>query len=219
MISYEVMLIRLRKNTPDTPVDEHCEIFPFSRLYLEIKEVYCCPCCNEQTTMYSCTCGDFLSKFSKMQESYGDENHESQIYLYPYENISSCLCKNATNSTRLLTEQEISQIDPTLWNQAMKVSDMETDRSFSIINATYNEEVLEFVCREDIKPDNIYHCSVKGIGYKNHRIYLGILRQKPVYRPGDDKTLTHSYKNEHWQDLPEAEFSDWNSFCEKLLTF
>lgn len=215
-ILYEVTAIRLLKAAQDTPVDEHCEIFPFSRLYLEIRENYLCPFCGANTVMYKCTCDEFTEKFTRLQESYGDDDHQSMIHLYPYENIISCPCKNVTYSTRLLTKQEISQIDPMLWDNAMKVSDMETSRSFSIINPVYNGEDLEFICK-DLQSGSIYNCSVTGIGgYKNHKFYLGIPRQKPVYRPGDDKTLTHSYKNENWQDLPGAEFSDWDELCKRL---
>lgn len=215
MIFYLVKQIGLRANdTQDTSVNQTCnEIFPFSRLYLEIIEKYRCPFCGKDTEMYRCTCDAFAKKLAKLQELYGDVNHETQVHLLPYENIYG-RGKNITTSIKLLTMKEVCQIDPKLWDKAKKVVDMETNKSFSIINATYDGKDLEFICKDESGSGSIYKCSVKGIGYEHHKIYLGTPRRTPIYRPCDDTSLTRPYENENWRDI--AEFADWPAFCKEL---
>lgn len=212
MIHYLIRRIGLRAydNTQDPSVDQS-EIFPFSKLYLEINVKYRCPYCGKDTEMYRCTCNEFTEKFAKLQEKYGDMDHQTQIHLQPCENIS-CRNKSVKTTIEPLSIQEICLINPKLWNAAIKVDDMETNSSFSIINASYDGEKLEFICKDS--SDSIYKCSVNGIGYGKQKIYLGTPRKKSVYRPGDDRTLAYPYWDEHWDNV--ATFDGWDELCNEL---
>ena len=153
----------------------------------------------------------FSEKFAKLQEKYGDMDHQTQIHLQPCENIS-CRNKSVKTTIEPLSIQEICLINPKLWNAAIKVDDMETNSSFSIINASYDGEKLEFICKDS--SDSIYKCSVNGIGYGKQKIYLGTPRKKSVYRPGDDRTLAYPYWDEHWDNV--ATFDGWDELCNEL---
>jgi len=189
------------------------EQFPFDRIYLEIKETHHCPFCGKSVVGHCCDCEEFTSQFAKLQESFHDESHETKLHVYPYENLLCDKKKDTKISVESLTPEEISKLGPDFWDDAEKVVDVKTNRSYYVVNSVYEEGNLDFTFK-DLQTKAVCRCSMKGIGYKNHKIYLGVLRYRVAYRQGDDKTIGNSYRDPYWTDV--AEFDDWNAFCEKI---
>ena len=188
------------------------EQFPFSRLCVEIIETHRCPFCGKRTVMYRCDCEEFASRFAKLQESVNDKKHKTELHLHPYENLLS-QSKNSTASIAPLTTQEISELGPDFWDDAEKVIDMESNRSFYVVNAIYDDKgIIDFICK-DLQSKAIYRCAITGYGYQNHKIYLGILYDEYVCR-GDVFLIGNYSKEPRCKDF--IVFDDWNALCEKL---
>lgn len=193
--------------------DQFCENeqFPFSKLCVEIIETHRCPFCGKRTVMYRCDCKEFASRFAKLQESVNDKKHKTELHLHPYENLLS-QSKNSTASIVPLTTQEISELGPDFWDDAEKVIDMESNRSFYVVNTIYDKGTINFICK-DLQSKAIYRCSITGYGYKNHKIYLGVFYEERVCR-GDNSLMGNYSKEPRCEDF--IVLDDWIAFCKKL---
>jgi len=192
--------------------DQFCENehFPFNRIYLEVKETHHCPFCGKGTVNFRCDCEEFERKLEKLQDAVHDEKHETMIHLEPYENLYHH-CNDISFILKPLSMKEISKLGPNFWDKAQKLFDEKSKKSFFVTNLDYKEEELDFICKE-FQSKEVYRCSLMGIGYNKHKIYLGYIRKRVV--SNGDNTLGNRHLEEHWKNL--AEFEDWNFLCEKL---
>ena len=215
-ISYSVKTIRLLPSYIRDPiiVRQLCknEQLPLDRICFEVKETHHCPFCRKGATNFHCECEEFLDKFKKLQESVHDEKHETMAHVRPYENLCGQI-NSISISSEKLTSQEIANLGPNIWDDARKILDNENDHSFFLADLTYKEGILDFICK-DLQSKDVYRCSIKGIDYNNHKIYLGSIHKRVVYRRGEDRSIGNSHLESYWKDI--AEFDDWNSFCEKI---
>ena len=185
------------------------EQFPFDRLCLEINETHHCPFCGKGTVNSNCDCEKFATQLAKLKSSINDNKHAIEIHMDPYENLLHCE-NEATATMQQLSMQEINELGPDFWDDAQKIFD--ENRSFFVRNLTYEGDKLDFVCK-DLQTKAVYRCSLSGVGYKNHKIYLGFSYRKTV-SDGDCTRIGNYHFEEHWKDI--AQFDDWNDFCEKI---
>lgn len=187
------------------------EQFPFSRLCVQITETHHCPFCGKGTMLHLCDCEEFANKLAKLQHSVHDKSDKAKLHLHPYENLLS-QSKATSACIEPLTSQEIGELGPDLWDDAEKVIDIKTNRSFYVVNPIYEEGTINFICK-DLQSKTIYRCFITGYGYQNHKIYLGILYDEYVCR-GDSSLIGNYSKEPRCKDL--LVFDDWNAFCEKI---
>lgn len=130
--------------------EEFCENeqFPFDRLCVEIKETYHCPFCKSGVERFRCNCTKFSEKFAKLQESVDDKDHKTVLHLHPYENFFGQSKQAITISVKPLTAQEVAEFGPDFWDDAQKVINMQTKRSFYVVNPTYKKGEIAFIYKE-----------------------------------------------------------------------
>lgn len=216
-ISYLVTIRVLSPHVQSTlSQEEFCENeqFPFDRLCVEIKETYHCPFCKNGVEMFHCNCTKFSENFAKLQESVHDTNHKTVLHLHPYENFFGQGKKAINISVKPLTAQEVAEFGPDFWDDAQKVVDMKTKRSFYVVNPTYKKGEIAFIYK-DLQTKEVYSCSLKGYYYKHHKIYLGVFYDEYVCR-GDSSLIGNYSKEPRCKDF--AIFDNWDTLCKKLKT-
>lgn len=187
------------------------KLFPFSRIQIQIHEHYLCPFCGKETRDFSC-CKAYKNEFKKLQKSFNDDKCESELHVNSFKKLGYER-KISDLKLKRLTPREISELDPNIWDDALKFSDHLTDCSYFVGNVQYNGSKVTFVCK-DLQSKAIYHAELMGINHKNVQIYLGCYRKKTVSHGGN--TLGNYHFEYYWEDI--AEFEDWNAFCENMVS-
>ncbi len=187
------------------------EQFPFDRLCLEIKETHHCPFCGKGTVNSKCTCEEFATKLAKLQESVNDTKHKTKIHMDLYDNLLASGDNEVSIAMRQLTRQEIKDLGPDFWDDAQKLFDEKSNRSFFVSNVMYDGSKLDFTCK-DLQSKAVFVCSLDGISYKNHKIYLGFNRVKRI--SNGDNTPGNYRTKKYWKNVLKSK--DWKDFCKKF---
>lgn len=188
-------------------------LYPYKNVVVSINEVHICPFCGKIVQGLECNCKAFEKAFVKLQNSYGDDKHESCFHRSDWDLIEVSIAKLISEfKIRTLTKKEILGLGLDLWDDSIRHTDDLSDRSYLVSPANLDGENLFFLCK-DLVSKHVYRFEIPKLKYVDKPVYLGIHERKFI--PGRDKRRIGGYHIEyHWKDFKE--FVDWNEVCKAL---
>ena len=192
--------------------DNGAILYPYKNVLISVSEVHICPFCGKRVHEFECDCRAFSKAFEKLQDSYGDNNHESCFHRSDFDLPVSLSKPVSEFKVKTLTKKEILDLGLDLWDDAIRHSDPLTDRSYLVTPATLEGKNLFFLCK-DLISKSVYHLEIQDPEYKDKVIFLGIHSKRTV--PGRNPRRIGNYRFEYyWKDFKK--FEDWNEVCKAL---
>ena len=188
-------------------------LYPYKNVVVSINEVHICPFCGKIVQGLECNCKAFEKAFVKLQNSYGDDKHESCFYRSDWDLIVASISKPVSEfKIRTLTKKEVLNFGLDLWDNSIRYSDDLSDRSYLVTPANLEGENLFLLCK-DLVSKHVYRLETPNPEYVDKPVYLGIHERKFI--PGRDKRRIGNYHIEYsWRELNKC--ADWNEVCEAL---
>lgn len=192
--------------------DNGALLYPYKNVVITIHEVHLCPFCEKVVQGFDCDCKAFKKALKKLQESYGDDKHESSIHG-PELDIKYAISKSISDfQVKTLNIKEIDKLGRDVWDYANRYTDPLSDRSYLVTPASQKDNILYLICK-DLTSKVVYRFETLKPEYTDKAVFLGIYERKIVANPGSRKIGNYHFEN-HWRNL--AEFENWNKACEAL---
>ena len=187
-------------------------LYPYKNVSISISEMYICPFCGKGVHGFECDCKAFGEAFQKLQNSYGDEKHES-CFHYSDIDFHAAISKSISEFTFVkLTKKEVSDLGSDLWDDSIRCVDDLADKSYLVNPATLDNGILYFHCK-NLTSKSVYRFEIKDFEYKDKKIFLGVHIQRTI--PGRDPRKIGGYSFDYyWKDF--RKFEDWNEICKAL---
>lgn len=187
-------------------------LYPFRKAEISVREVHICPFCGRLARAFNCSCKDFGIALIKLQDSYGDNEHKSQLHLLDAN--SAVVLSKAISSFRFraLEKSEILDLGADFWNPIKKQEDSLFSRCYKVSSVIHDRNGRFFLCK-DVISGFVYRFEMPAIEYKARQVYLGFHEQETTNLEGsNDGYSQHCSKK-------LVEFKNWKELCSILKFF
>lgn len=192
--------------------DNGIVLYPYEDVVISVSEVHICPFCGKIVQEFKCDCKPFTKAFEKLQNSYGDNNHEYRFHRSDFDFPISLSKSISEFKVKTLTKKEVLNLGLDLWDDATRHSDSLMDRSYLVTPATLEGENLFLLCK-DLTSKSVYRFELLNFEYSDKPVYLGIRKSRTI--PGRDPLKIGGYRIEYyWKNFKK--FEDWNEVCKAL---
>lgn len=188
-------------------------LYPYKNVVITINEVHICPFCGKIVQGLECNCKAFEKAFAKLQNSYGDDKHESCFHRSDWDVIVVTISKPISEfKIRTLTKKEVLNFGLDLWDDSIRYLDDLSNKSYLVTPANLDGESLFLLCK-DLVSKSVYRFEMPKIEYEDKPVYLGIHERKFI--PGRDRKKIGNYQIRYsWREFKK--FADWNEVCKAL---
>lgn len=192
------------------PGIDNQELFPFDNIEISIEETHICPFCKKELgDSLMCDCDEFKEQLKKLQETYQDPQHESELH-YDMLYLAEPVYAVPVESMELLEDKEIQKLEPNIWDKAKRAT--KSGYAYLITNGSYKNNKVTFLCK-DVQTQNIYRCTINEINVQPKVIYLGTEHTETV-SDGDPNKLGNYHLQNTWINF--GIFLNWEQLCRIL---